>query len=243
MKLALCITGQYRPHIRNPSGPKFNLDRFDEVFSDADVYYHTYDNEVDTLPDWIDRARVYSWPEPKNHYHPVNDTTHLCPHQKFYEYRARNTFFNKTAHAHKQIVAYANLVQQIDHYHDYDVLVRIRWDTAINMDRKDLEQYLEYAMDKGPVGFMTRTNRGPKYDSGNTVILSKEVEGNEADDWFCYLPDTMILHSPNHFDPLFAQKLFEQKQLWPAEWGWWQVMSKPYNNNHLSVHGGVIISR
>lgn len=244
MKLAICVTGQYRPTVRNPSDPKFNLDRFQQIFYDADVYYHTYDKNVDSLPNWINRNQVYSWPEPENHYHPVNDTPFLCPHQKFHDYRKRNILTHKTAHAHKQILSYANLIEQmtLPQYHSYDILIRIRWDTAINMTRQDIEKYFEYAMNEGPVGFMTRANRGPKYENGNTVILPKDSTTID-DDWYCYLPDTMILHSPKHFDPKYVQELFSKRQLWPAEWGWWQTMSEPYNNNHLSVHGGVIIAR
>ena len=63
------------------------------------------------------------------------------------------------------------------------------------------------------------------------------------DDWYCFLADSLIFHAPKHFNPKYVQQLHADKNLWPAEWGWWQVLSEPNNNIHNCYHGGSIIAR
>ena len=141
---------------------------------------------------------------------------------------------HKTQHSSKQILGYADVVSKITK--EYDVMVRTRWDSLLS-NQINFQPYLEEALDH-PVGFMTRPGRG------HTVDKISNVNKNDInDDWYCFLADSLIFHAPKHFNPKYVQQLHADKNLWPAEWGWWQVLSEPNNNIHNCYHGGSIIAR
>jgi hypothetical protein len=92
-------------------------------------------------------------------------------------------------------------------------------------------------MDKGPVGFMIRPNRG------QSIHEDLPVSTNKDDDWYQFLPDALIFHRKEQYNVDYVYELHEQKNLLPAEWGWYQIMSKPYGDIHTSVHGGADVAR
>ena len=58
------------------------------------------------------------------------------------------------------------------------------------------------------------------------------------------LSDTIVMHKEEHFDPKLVMQLHREKQLLSSEWGWWQVMSKPFGgDNHTCIYGGCHIIR
>ena len=92
---------------------------------------------------------------------------------------------------------------------------------------------------------MSRPKRGHTVDQ--LIELPKEdtqqVLKFKLDDWYGYLPDNMIMHRREHFDSDLVKTLHKEKNLAPAEFGWYQVMSEPYGDIHTSVHGGVMLVR
>ena len=231
MRIALCINGLYRNHI-NP-GPKEIITRLHRIFAGADVYYHTWTKRIAEVPLEYHENLFYC-DEPELDYHPIHDSKTDSLHGKWIPYKSKKISVHKTQHSSKQILGYADVVSKITK--EYDVMVRTRWDSLLS-NQINFQPYLEEALDH-PVGFMTRPGRG------HTVDKISNVNKNDInDDWYCYLADSLIFHAPKHFNPKYVQQLHADKNLWPAEWGWWQVLSEPNNNIHNCYHGGSIIAR
>ena len=58
------------------------------------------------------------------------------------------------------------------------------------------------------------------------------------------LSDYLIMHRKKDIDTDKVYKLHSKKNLLGAEWGWWQILSKPSGGeNHTSVYGGIILVR
>lgn len=258
MRVAVCINGLYRDYVQpNPEQLLRSMKLAFGRFATLDFFYHTWDDKRWTVP-LQHHDRLYSCPEPELDYHPIADNDNItCKHGKLIDYK-RNILFQeysilkqKTAHASKQILGYADLISKVPQ--DYDMYIRARWDTGVST-LVDFTPWTKVALEDGPVGFMTRPNRGHSLDDFR--LLSKDVTSSihdgirhnrifpTYDDWYHYMPDILVFHAPGAFDPGKAKLLHEEKKLLPAEWGWWQVMSEPYGGSiHNSVHGGAYIAR
>lgn len=227
MKTALCITGVYRDWV-NPPIPQL-IESMIGVLKPTDVYFHTWSKYKNTIP-----YDVYHCPEPILEYHPVDDVTVPCLHTKFKMYKEKKILHNKTADRNKQLLGYADLMSKIPDY--YDLIIRARWETIVS-PTFDYDKYKKKALDIGPVGFMIRPNRN------QSIHEDVEVSKNHSDDWFQFVPDALIFHHKSQFNVKLVYSLHEQKNLLPAEWGWYQILSKPYGDIHTSVHGGAHVAR
>ena len=70
---------------------------------------------------------------------------------------------------------------------------------------------------------------------------TRDTDISVSRDWCWWLNDNLIIHPPSKFDPEKVLKLHEEKRLWPAEFGWYQVLSE--NDDHHCVYGGCAIER
>jgi hypothetical protein len=226
MKIALCINGVYRPWV-TPKPPNLLL-AMKDVLKPTDVFFHTWSEHRDSNP-----YNTFHCPEPVLDYHPVDDIN-LCDHDKFLSYRKNKTAHEKTANRSKQLLGYADLLSKIPD--DYDLIVRARWETIVSASF-DYSKYMQKAINEGPVGFMIRPNRG------QSIHQDVQVSKNKSDDWYQFLPDALIFHKKQHYDINYVYELHEKKMLLPAEWGWYQIMSKPFGDIHTSVHGGADVAR
>ena len=237
MKTALLITGQYRPHVE---GAKQLIEHMEDVFK-THTFFHTWNDDVSKVPIEYHNRLVYC-KEPEVDYHPISDIEWTGKHGKWDKYLQQRLLYNKTQHQNKQILAYADLLSKVPD--DFDVLIRTRWDVLVS-GKANFRPYIEKAYEEGPVGFMSRPKRGHIVDQ--LIELPKEdtqqVLKFKLDDWYGYLPDNMIMHRREHFDSDLVKKLHKEKNLAPAEWGWYQVMSEPYGDIHTSVHGGAMLVR
>ena len=230
MKIAILVTGQYRPKIK---GAKNLIKRMQSVFETDNIFFHTWSDQVSTTPIMF-HDRLSYCPEPKLDYHP-HSIDWIGKHGKWIKYTSKRLLYNKMQHANKQILAYADLLSKTPD--DFDVVIRTRWDIRVSQT-VDFKPYLEKAYKKGPVGFMTRPNRGHSHNR-----LLQVPKDDILDDWYGYLPDQLIMHRKEHFDINLANKLHAEKNLAPAEWGFYQVMSEPFGDIHTSIHGGAVIAR
>ena len=240
MKIGICIVGLYRDKLSTMDVKDITKTVHDQ-FPDADFYYHTWDSEKNNIPLQY-HENLYTCPEPQFDYHPVADCKNVGKHGKFSNYKKHKLLHNKTAHGSKQILGYADLLSKIP-YKDYDILIRLRWDVLIVKPISELAKFYDYAMNTGPVGVMTRKGRTTDHDRTAVEVNQDETKPElsyqsnfENDDWYGYLADTLIMHSPKHFDPKYVNELHNKKELHPVEWGWYQVMSEPFGDNHKSVH-------
>ena len=230
MKTAILITGQYRPHVLNAQQL---IGQMEAVFK-TQIFFHTWSSGVGKVPIEYHNRLEYC-KEPVVDYHPISDIEWTGKHGKWDKYLQGRLLYNKTQHQNKQILAYADLLSKIPD--DFDVLIRMRWDILVSK-KVNFKPYLEKAYEEGPVGFMVRGNRGHPLD--NLLDVPKD---DIMDDWYGYLPDSLIMHKREHFDIDLVKKLHKEKNLAPAEWGWYQIMSEPFGDIHTSVHGGAIIAR
>lgn len=230
MKIAVCISGLWRQV--SPDCMKL-YNRTREIFSEADFYYHTWDEHLHKIPENI-RSSVLASPEPVINYHPVYDVSRWNKNDKFSTYRAKILNKEKMAHASKQILAHAFLVDNLKK--EYDIIIRTRWDAVVS-DKIDYNKIYEMVLNRGPVGAMNRTTAR---DNKDLYVIQEEIPSNNS--WYGYLPDAIIFHTPKHFDTKRVYQLHEDKELWAAEWGWYQVMSEPYGDIHTSLRGGVLVA-
>jgi len=238
MKVAVAINGLYRPNVE--PGPRKTHNKLEQAFPGADFYHHTWDEYENTVP--LDfRYNFFMDPEPKMEYHGVTGHVEQSKHGKWQPYVERRIHHAKHAQSHKQIIGFAKLFEKIPE--EYDIIVRARWDTHINL-RVDWNQYIERAAEEGPLGFMTRNSRGAQMTDRKVTELPKDVK-DTANDWYWYLPDVLMIFHRKWFDPQRVYDLHNNKALWGAEWGWFQVLSLPHgeNGNHTSFLGGAQIAR
>jgi len=227
MKIALCINGVYRPWV-TPKPPVL-INMMKDVLKPTDIFLHTWTEHKDSNP-----YDTLHCPEPVLDYHPVDDVDVGIDHTKFISYKQYKTVHNKTANRSKQLLGYADLLSKIPD--DYDLIIRARWETIVSQSF-DFDKYKKIALDKGPVGFMIRPNRG------QSIHKDLPVSENKDDDWYQFLPDALIFHRREHYNIEYVHRLHQSKQLLPAEWGWYQIMSEPYGVIHTSVHGGADVAR
>jgi hypothetical protein len=237
MKTAIVVTGQYRPHVKDA---KQLIEQMEAVFK-THIFFHTWNDGVVKVPIEYHNRLVYC-KEPEVDYHPISDIEWIGKHGKWDHYLKNKLIYDKTQHQNKQILAYADLLSKVPD--DFDVLIRTRWDVLVS-GKVNFRPYIEKAYEEGPVGFMSRPKRGHTVDQ--LIELPKEdtqqVLKFKLDDWYGYLPDNMIMHRREHFDSDLVKRLHKEKNLAPAEFGWYQVMSEPYGDIHTSVHGGAVIVR
>tara|TARA_Y100001958_G_C21148487_1_gene485252 strand:+ start:345 stop:1049 length:705 start_codon:yes stop_codon:yes gene_type:complete len=224
MRLAVCISGV---NDKNSS----IVNQLKNKLPEGTYYYHTFSNKTN-LVDKDYHENLYTMHYPKWHYHPM-DVKNICKHGKFTKYVNDRSTWDQFYDGIVPIIQHCDLLRKIPK--DFDLIIRVDWNTQID-SQVNLHHWLRKAHEKGPVGFMTRSNRGPKFGSGKIEELAKDNNAT-SDDWYHYLPKALIIHHRKHFDTKLVSSLVNNAELLPSEWGWYQVLSAPYNVIHTSVHG------
>ena len=182
------------------------------------------------------------------HYNPWYQCVTDNPHPKYHAYK--KDLINKTGqytqtnllHATKQIIGHADQVAELPE--EYDMIVRTRWDTIVG-DRVDFTHYLNTAYEHDmAIGFAIRGGRWihlEKFKDIEHVYITQTTDQAWSRDWAWWLNDNLIIHPRKIFDTENVHKLHEEKKLWPAEYGWYQVLSE--NDDHHCVYGGCAIER
>lgn len=227
MKVAVCVSGQQR------ASTKFSRAQHDESMKkafrdfDVDYYYHTWNNSVMYKYD-----NMLIQPEPILDYHPVYDTK-ADAGSSMAKRRTLSTEQTKLFHASKQILAHNALVKTLKK--KYDLIVRCRWDLYFS-DKVDYSEFMKLAIDKGPVGMGY-----PKYDQQflHNPILQERSQDNIRW-WKMISPDNLIIHRADIWNTSLVDQLHAEKNLLPAEWGWYQILCGPFGDNHYTYKGGVI---
>lgn len=238
MKTAICLSGIPRGNIdRNLEHARFH-------FKDADLFLSTWVNQVPY------RSTSFIHQEPNTVYHPYKDCLITVPHPKFEHYKQigmngkGQEAFSRTIHHCKQILGHAYLLLELPL--EYDMIIRMRYDTFLSL-KVDFSSYLNRSYtEHRAIGFGTRYSRHPSIDILKEIpriypshTMAKEI----SQDWGWYLMDPLIFHPRSLFDTNLAITLHQEQKLLPAEYGWYQILSKPYQDNHLCVYGGAQIEK
>lgn len=234
MKIAVCVSGQQRKTTIDRSILQWRMeDAFSSV--NADFYYHTWIDSV-----LYDYPKMYKRIEPNLDYHPMFDVKHKCG-VKLERKRKNNSrdsdLGRKFQHGSKQILAHAFLCDKLNC--KYDMIVRARWDLYFS-DKLDYKELLEKSYEQGVHGY---GNPGGIIDYN---LLDNPIEVLKSDNYYLdneMLMDALIFHRPEWFDTSYVYELHKNKELLPSEWGFYETMSKPFNDHHTNFLGGVITAR
>lgn len=239
MKIAIGISGIFRPDLYHD--PVKSVLQIKEKFN-GDLFCHTWEGRENEVPEIFKKnGYFFSTPEPEIDYHPIFDPESTSnPKHLFFRENKLNK--DKTRYANKQIIGYCNLFDKIPK--NYDLYIRTRWDVMIN-PYFNFEKFYDYCK-YGPVGFMIRET-GPNSYSLKKIegkVVSKKKSKIDNNDWHDMLSDYLIMHRKKDIDTDKVYELHSKKNLLGAEWGWWQILSKPSGGeNHTSVYGGIILVR
>ena len=80
-----------------------------------------------------------------------------------------------------------------------------------------------------------------KFKDIEHVFITETTDQMWSRDWSYWLNDNLIFHRRDAYDCELVHKLHEEKRLWPAEYGWYQMLSK--NDNHHCVYGGAALEK
>jgi len=252
MKVAVCLSGICRGKVQR------NLQELRKHFP-YDYFFSTWEGREEEAKKLLPGEEILTFPEPKMHYHPVIDipeelvtTPKMRIHRKNYnagQYSNRTDGYGvnmrtRTLNHTKQILAHAYQLQTLDP--SYDMIIRVRYDVLVS-DKVDFTKYLNDSYNnREAIGFGVRGTRH------KTIHAFKEVEkvypnemtpSHVSHDWGWYLMDPLIFHPRSMFDIGRTLKLHEEKKLMAAEWGWYQILSKPYGDNHRCIYGGAQIEK
>lgn len=230
MRIVVCVEGV------NTSGSNALIPKLRSIFNGAEFYYHTWSNKTNLIPEEY-HPRLSTAHFPRVPYHPLESKIE-GKHGKYITYKQKRLHWDYLLFQNTPILQHADLLSKVPIY--YDMVIRVDWNTQVD-DKVDYHALLHKAYLVGPVGFMTRDNRGPEFGSGQLEEVKKT--SSHSDDWYGFLPSAMIFHARKHFNITHVKKLHKDHDLHPSEWGWYQVLSEPYNDTHTSMHGGAIITR
>ena len=235
MKVAVCVSGVARGEV------DANIALMKKHFP-FDFFYATWNNQSSNL------ENCYHYSEPSMFYHPIRDIVDTpAPKLAIQKHQLVTgqydiNFYQRTLNHTKQILIHDMLLKDIPQ--EYNMIIRARFDTRLST-KVDFTKYLEMSYnDNLAVGFGTRTSRHSNYN------VMREIpkiypNGNDdvSQDWGWYLMDPLIFHPRKLWNHDLVTTLHNNKQLKAAEWGWYQILSEPYKDNHMCVYGGAQIEK
>lgn len=227
MKVAVCVSGLLTGNYihRNNSVQK-------QKFPYADFYYATWTREENKFKKYFPDDQCFFFEEPKMHYHPYYAENFSSEY--FIETRNWILKTNKlewSSHHTKQILIHSWLLDKISD--DYDVIIRTRFDGFILKDEKaNFLPFVQDSFEHNRANCFAVTQK-PKF---KMLYESDYIKTPKMKYW---LLDQLIIHPKHLLDTKLVSDLHETKQLRAAEYGWHQVLSEPYGNNHRNWHGWV----
>jgi hypothetical protein len=133
-------------------------------------------------------------------------------------------------HHTKQLVIHSLLLEQIKE--SYDIIIRTRYDAFIPDDiNVNFQSFIEKSFFENRVYGFTHA-----YRNKSDFILDEEPIERRS---LCRIYDLLLIHPRNLFDTQKTLRLFEEKKLRGGEYGWHQILSESYGNNHKNIRGWV----
>lgn len=218
MKIAILYSGLYRVYSNWQQNHQDNLPA-------GDVYYSTWESE---------RKKVE-----------IDDMIYFKDPKKTYNCYAVQEFGDKYGHHLKtktgeksrhytgyfQHLAHWNVLQSLNK--QYDVIIRMRYDTVLGPHKDSLYQLCELCYQSGnPIGI---GNSNSKDDYNKTIHEMPHTVFNSSND---YLLDFMTIHKQNNVENV--EHLVKEEKMWPTNAGWWQMLGK---NGYLNYRGGIQLQR
>lgn len=234
MKIAVCVSGIVGTPRHISELAKYNR-RLIDKFPNADFYYGAWENQRENFTSVFPNYNCKYFKEPLMHYHPylgIKKTDYVTAHfPKFIKYIKKKKWqIEWSLHHTKQIIIHALLVDTIPS--DYDIIVRTRYDAFIHKDADFSTYIIDSYNKKRAIGFATTQK-----EKFNQLYPSDYVKENgRMRNWML---DQLIIHPANMLNKEYVMNLHYSSKLHPAEVGWYQILSKPFGDNHLNYHGWV----
>ncbi len=243
MKPAICISGLARGNMKR------NINHLKKAFPNIPMFFASWE---ETKNDISEQFKCSYYPEPQMHYNPWSECIIDNPHPKYHVYK-KNFLMTKLngqsmpnearlLNATKQLIAHA--YQLADLPKEYDMIIRARWDTVVS-NKLDFTSYLEQSYnEKMAIGFAIRGDRHiilDKFKDIDHIYIQEDTDHKWSRDWSYWINDNMVFHRRDMYDCDLVHKLHKEKRLWPAEYGWYQMLSSM--DNHHCVYGGACIER
>ena len=235
MNIAVCVSGKCFSQTTEGGSKQVcslsNLNqRQKEKFPDADFYYATWESDKEIFEQNFPNEDCLYLEEPEPHYHPyfdIKEEDHI--HPIFTERLGKIHRMSKqrqdwAKHHTKQHLIHSELVKKIDTIKKYDIIVRTRFDSFITSDA-DFTEHLKEDL----CGFAV-TNQ-----SAFNRIYPCTMDGHYS----IFLFDQLIIHKRDLLDVTLADKLYRERKLHAAEFGWYQLLSQPNGSIHKNYHGYV----
>ena len=249
MKIAICVSGAIRTGVNEGTNRQdLNTDYrrdFNSLkrnFPTADFYHGTWKEYAKVANKWFPDIQVQLFDSPIPHYHPYLDmppgdviSKKMAAFQNIY--RKRGKLHQRTRYQAHQILCHAKMVDSLPE--KYDIIIRTRFDTFTYM-HANFDPYIQDVYNnKTAIGFASPGKMSPRFNipcelDKNDPKNSDGAVGRD-NNLEKYLLDQLIIHHGDRIDTKFIFELYNQKKLCPAEFGWYQVLSKPYNDNHRCV--------
>jgi hypothetical protein len=230
MKVAVCISGipesKHNLQVRNNQVLK-------EKFPMADFYYATWKGYEDIFYKHFPNDKCFAFQEPVILYHPyteIKDFTSVY-FEETKNWAIKNRKIDWTRHHTKQILIHAMLLNHITE--NYDIIVRTRFDAfAWKSSEANFIPYIIDSYENKRANCFAVT----KKEKFKKLYESDYVKNPKMKEWSL---DQLIIHPRNFIDYNHITILDSEKKLRPAEYGWHQILSEPYGNNHRNWHGWV----
>lgn len=231
MKIAVCYSGQYRPWAGWIENHKAFLPK-------ADYYYTTWSNqEKFVMNDTTSFYNLTNIINVKNNFiffeQPIVDyNTYAGEFEKNYGAHVKNIgserkrlyTANLQHHAHWKALSLCN---------GYDIIIRMRYDTIIG--DHDWYSLCELAYESGKAIGVGNTKASDDYNQN--IYKNKPTETSIPKN---AMTDFMTIHKKENI--LNVDNLHKEKNLWPTNSGWYQILSKP-GWGHVNFVGGIQLIR
>jgi|SRR5210317_845479 len=233
MKVAVCISGLLNSHSKHTSVNN-NLNCARKKFPDYNFHFATYPQFKEDFEEKFPGEVCHYFPEPKVTYHPYEIKKEHWVSNRFQEakdfiFRGGGKRKDWSSHHVKQHLTHFRLCNIIKD--DYDVIVRLRFDSWISRNA----DFIPYVID---------TFENQRTNSFSATKKKKFDELNQFDSspkgrHYNWMTDQMIIHPASFVNLNLVESLYKEKILHPAEMGWYQILSRPYGNNHRCFDGWV----
>lgn len=230
MRVAVCVSGVpesvHNLQTRNNKILK-------QKFPYADFYYATWKGREDTFYKNFPNEECNTFSEPVMHYHPYSDisdfTSSHWEETKGWIFKTGKIDWSR--HHTKQILIHAMLLNKISE--NYDIIIRTRFDAFVWKDPSaDFTKFVVDSHENQRANCFAVTNK-----SMFKQLYESDYEKNpKMRKWIL---DQLIIHPRSFINYDSIMQLHHDKKLRAAEYGWHQIISEPYGDNHRNWHGWV----
>lgn len=227
MKVAVCISG-----LVNGNFLKRNNEVLKQKFPNADFYYATWLDQRGMFKKHFPNDDCFYFEPPTMDYHPYYiddfDTNHWRETKKWI---VKNNKTDWARHHTKQLIIHAWMLDRIEK--EYDVIVRTRFDAfAWRNETANFMQFVEDSFVNQRANCFAVTKK-PRFQE----LYESDYVANPKMRVWCL--DQLVIHPRSMFNTKEVLRLHRNKSLRAAEYGWHQVISEPFGNNHRNWHGWV----